>query len=62
MECCLFVFVGFLVGLGFELSAWRLQSSHSAARTTPLVHFALIILEMGARELSVQGRLEPRSF
>jgi hypothetical protein len=35
-----------LVGLGFELRALSLQSRHSTAWATPLVHFALLILEM----------------
>jgi hypothetical protein len=43
----LFCFVHFLVGLGFELRALHLQSRSSTAWATPLVHFALVILEIG---------------
>jgi hypothetical protein len=37
----------FLVGLEFELRALQLQSRYSTTYTTPPVHFALVILEMG---------------
>jgi hypothetical protein len=44
---------------GFELRALHLQSRRPAARATPLVHFALVILEIGFQELFVQAGLEP---
>jgi hypothetical protein len=40
-------FFFFLVGLGFELRVSPLQSRHSAAWTTPPVHFALLIFGDG---------------
>jgi hypothetical protein len=38
------------VVLGFELRALHLQSRCSTASATSLVHFALVILEMGVLE------------
>jgi hypothetical protein len=35
------------VGLGFELRALCLQSRHATGWITPLVYFALVILEIG---------------
>jgi hypothetical protein len=37
----------FFVGLEFELRALNLQSRHSNISAMPLVHFALVILEIG---------------
>jgi hypothetical protein len=37
----------FLVGLEFERRALHLQRRWFTARTTPSVHFTLVILEMG---------------
>jgi hypothetical protein len=47
--------------LEFELRALPSQNRHSAAWATPLVHFALVFLEMGSHELFVQAGLEPQS-
>jgi hypothetical protein len=55
---CLFVFVG----LGFELRAPHLQNRLFMAGVTTLVHFALVILEMGSHELFSQAGFKPRSF
>jgi hypothetical protein len=41
----------FLVGLGFELKALNLQSRHSTAQAITLLHFAIVILEMGSYKL-----------
>jgi hypothetical protein len=49
----LFCFV-LLMGLGFELRALHLQSRHSTAQIKSLVHFALVILEVGSHELFAQ--------
>jgi hypothetical protein len=38
----------FLLELGFEFRASHLQSRYSTAWAIPLVHFALVILEMGS--------------
>jgi hypothetical protein len=46
---CLFVFGG----LEFELKASHLQSRRSTASSTPPVHFAVVILEMGSCKLFV---------
>jgi hypothetical protein len=45
------IFVLVLIGLGFELRALHLQSRHSTASTTPLVHFAVVTLEMGSQTI-----------
>jgi hypothetical protein len=39
-----------LVGLKFEFGALHLQSRHSTAWATPLIHFALVALEMGVSQ------------
>jgi hypothetical protein len=44
--------------LGYELRTLCLQSRHSIARATPLVHFALVVLEVGFPKLFAQDRLE----
>jgi hypothetical protein len=41
----------FFVGLEFELKASYSQNRHSTTQVIPLVHFALVILEMGYHEL-----------
>jgi hypothetical protein len=41
--------------LEFEIRASQSQSSNSTAWAMPLVHFALVILEVGFCELFVQG-------
>jgi hypothetical protein len=46
------------MGLGFELKPLHLQTRCSTTWTTPPVHFALVILEMGTRELFAQAGLE----
>jgi hypothetical protein len=46
-----FFFFFFFVRLGFELRALPLQSRCSTAWATPLVLFALVIVEMGSHEL-----------
>jgi hypothetical protein len=51
-------FFGGGIGLGSELRTSRLQSKHSTTWATPLVHFALVILEMGSHQLSVWAGLE----
>jgi hypothetical protein len=50
----------FSVGLAFELGASCLQSRHPTAWATPVVHFALVILEMESFKLFAQTGLEPQ--
>jgi hypothetical protein len=47
----LFFFFFLLVGLGLKLRASHLQSRCSTYSSTPPVHFAVVILEMGSQEL-----------
>jgi hypothetical protein len=52
----------FFYGMGFELRASRLQSSHSTTWATLSVHFALVILEMGGSlKLFAQASLKLQS-
>jgi hypothetical protein len=50
-----------LVGLGFELRAFHLQSRCSITVVSPPVYFALVILEMGSPELFVSAGLQQQS-
>jgi hypothetical protein len=50
------------VGLRFELRTSGLQRRPSSTWATPPVHFALVILEMGSRELFAHAGLEPPSL
>jgi hypothetical protein len=51
-----------LLGLGFELRASYLQSSHFTAWATHLVHLGLAILEMGSHKLFAWDDLKLQSF
>jgi hypothetical protein len=53
-----FLSFSFLVGLSFQLRASHLQSRCSATWVTPLVYFAVVILEMRSCELFAQAGLE----
>jgi hypothetical protein len=54
-------FFNLLAVLEFELGSLLLQSRYSSTWPTPLVHFAVIILEVGSPELFAQAGLEPWS-
>jgi hypothetical protein len=54
-------FFFYLVELEFTLRASHLQSRHSTVWATPLVHFSLVILEMGSQELFAYAVLDPLS-
>jgi hypothetical protein len=47
-----------LLGLEFELRASHLQSMHSSAWATPIVHFAVVILENGSCKSFAQTGLK----
>jgi hypothetical protein len=57
-----FCFFFLFVERGFELRALHLQSNHSPTWAMTPIHFALIILELGYRELFALAGLEPQSF
>jgi hypothetical protein len=53
LGCCrqfLLLLLGVLGGVGFELRTLHFSESRRA-KWTPLVHFALVILEMGSHQL-----------
>jgi hypothetical protein len=53
------MFIMFSVGLELELRSSCLQSIFSTAWTTPPVHFAQLILEMGAQEWTTSFSFQP---
>jgi hypothetical protein len=56
--CFYFCIFFLLVGLGFELRASNCQAKYFTTSATPLVHFALVILEIGSHELFAWASLE----